>query len=293
MNRLAVALLPIGLGALKPRTFIAVVIVVVNLAIALLSLAAGPALAQVDPWEFEVYPSQTLAKGMIEVESLNGVVPKGHTRGGEGTSSGAFASNLIYRTAVEATYGLTDKLEAAAYLNLARPNGAGSFQYAGSKFRLRGSLFEQGELPADLGWYAELEWHRTPEFDVNQLELELRPIIEKDVGRFSVILNPKFEKAILVGPDRNKGFEFGYLAGLYYRYLRWLSPGLEFYGGIGLIDDNDRLSEQQHYVFPVLWGALPGGFEYSFGPGIGLTRGSDRVLTKFNLELERSVGPVR
>jgi len=40
----------------------------------------------------------------------------------------------------------------------------------------------------------------------------------------------------------------------------------------------------------VLKGAFPGGIEYSLGPGIGLTRGSDRVITKFNLELERFIG---
>jgi len=227
---------------------------------------------------------------MVDTDLLHGFVSKGHHQGDSGTSSGDFASNLMYRTSIEVTYGLTDKLETAAYLNLARPNGEGAFQYAGSKFRLRGSLFEQGELPVDLGWYAELEWHRTPEFDDNQLELELRPIIEKDIGRFSIILNPKVEKAIFVGPNKNKGFEFGYVAGLYYRYLRWLSPGLEFYGGVGLIDDNDPLSKQQHYIFPVLWGEMPGGIEYNFGPGIGLTRGSDRVIAKFNLELEHFVG---
>jgi hypothetical protein len=246
--------------------------------------------AQVDAWEFEVYPAQTEGKGMLEIESLNSVVANGHTQGEEGTSSGDYKSNLMWRTAIELTYGLTDHLEAAAYLDLARPNGDGSFQYAGSKFRLRGSLFEQGEMPADFGWYAELEWHRVPEFDTSQLELELRPIIQKDFGRFTLELNPKFEKSIFVGPDKNKGFEFGYVAGLYYRFERWISPGVEFYGGTGLIDDNDPLNRQQHYIFPVLQGELPGGIEYSLGPGFGLSRGSDRILTKFNLELERFVG---
>ncbi len=231
-------------------------------------LAGGRALAQVDPFEFEVYPYQTLGVGMVELESLNSVVPKGHARGGNGTASGDFKR----------------------YLNLARPNGEGSFQYAGSKYRLRGSLFEQDELPVNLGWYAELEWHRVPEFDGNQLEVELRPIIEKDFGRVEIDLNPKFEKAIFLGPNKNRGFEFGYVAGIYYRAMRWLSPGLEFYGGIGHLDDSDPLRDQQHYIFPILRGELPGGVEYNFGPGFGLTRGSDRIITKFNLELEHFVG---
>jgi len=258
------------------------------MACALVSLARLAA-AQVDPFEFEVYPAQTVGHGMIELESLNSFVVDGHDHGDAGTSSGAYPSNHMYRTAIELTYGLTDKIEAAAYLNLAHPNGA-SFQYAGSKFRLRGSLFEPGQLPVDLGWYVELEWHKTPQFDDSELELELRPIIEKDIGRVEIDLNPLFEKAIFVGPDKNKGFEFGYVAGIYYNLERWLSPGLEFYGGIGLIDDVDPLDEQQHYLFPVLRGELPFGLEYNLGPGIGLTRGSDQVIMKLNIELERFVG---
>ena len=263
-------------------------IVRATLVAASMILCSANARAQVDPFEFEVYPYQTLGKGMAELETLNSFVPSGHNHGDAGTSSGDLPSDKMYRTALEATYGLSEHVEGAAYLQLARPN-AGSFQYAGSKFRLRGSLFEQGELPIDLGWYAELEWHRTPQFDASELEMEFKPIVAKDVGRFEIDLNPIFEKAIFVGPDKNKGFEFGYAAGVYYNYMRQISPGLEFYGGIGLIDDTDPLHEQQHYIFPVLRGALPGGIEYSFGPGIGLTRGSDRVVTKFNLELERFV----
>ena len=263
----------------------------VTLVIVALVALAPPAIAQVDPFEFEVYPYATLGSGVIEIESLNSVVPKGHALGGNGTASGDFASNLMYRTAIEVAYGLTDKLEAAMYLNLARPNGA-SLQYAGSKYRLRGRLFEEGELPIDLGWYVELEWHRIHQFDENELEFEFKPLIEKDFGRFEIDLNPKFEKAIFIGPNKNRGFEFGYASGFYYNYLRWITPGVEFYGGIGLIDNSDPLHQQQHYVFPVLRGEFANGIEYSFGPGIGLTRGSDRVLTKFNLEFERYLGAV-
>jgi hypothetical protein len=246
-------------------------------------------IAQVDPFEFEVYPPQTEGKGVLELESLNGFVPNGHTQGDSGTSSGDFASDKMYRTALELTYGLTEKVEFAAYLNLAHPNGE-SFQYAGSKFRLRGSLFEKGELPVDLGWYVELEWNKTPQFDGSELELELKPIIAKDFGNFEIDLNPKFVKAVFVGPDKNKGFEFGYINGIYYNYRRWLSPGLEFYGGIGFIDDSDPLEEQQHYIFPVIRGKVLDGIYYNFGPGIGLTRGSDQVIMKLNFEFEHFLG---
>lgn len=252
-------------------------------------LFAQRAAAQVDPWEFEVYPYATEGRGLFEVETDNAVVANGHNRGGDGTAAGTFPSQAMWYNQYEFTYGLTDRIEAAAYLNMAQAGGRG-YWYAGSKYRLRGRLFDEGVLPVDLGWYLELEWHKTPQFDDNELELELRPIIEKDIGRLSIILDPTFEKPILVGPNKNEGFEFGYANGIYYRWMRYLSPGVEFYGGVGNIDDNDPLYAQQHYIFPVVWGQLPYGIEYNVGPGFGLTRGSDHVIMKFNVEIERFVG---
>ena len=246
------------------------------------------AAAQVDPWEFEVYPYATEPRGVLEVETDNAVIANGHSRGGIGTAAGTFRSQGMWYNQYEVTYGLTDRVEASAYLLMAQPAGHG-YWYAGSEYRLRGQLFDQEELPVDLGWYAELEWHKTPQFDDADLELELRPIIEKDIGRFSLVANPIFEK-VLAGVGSNQGFEFGYSTGVYYRWMRYLSPGVEFYGGAGLIDDTDPLAQQQHYVFAVLWGELPHGVEYNLGPGFGLTRGSDHVIVKFNLEMERFVG---
>ncbi|MGH7767720.1 MAG: hypothetical protein ACREQP_09725 [Candidatus Binatia bacterium] len=243
--------------------------------------------AQLDPFEFEVYPYKTLGRGMVELESLNSVVVKGHRRGEEGTSKGTLPSQSMWRTAFEAAYGLTDRVEAAAYVNLAKPRG-GDLQYAGSKLRLRGSLFDQGQLPVDLGWYFELAYKRTPKFDDQKLELELRPILQRDFGDFSLMLNPIFEK-ILVGSEAKEGWEFGYAHGVYYRWMRALTPGIEFYGGIGMMNHPEPSKEQQHYIFPVVRGEYH-GIEYSVGPGFGLTRGSDRVIVKFNVGLEKFIG---
>jgi hypothetical protein len=271
----------------------------VNIRLSLISIACllstpllcpGRAAAQIDPWEFEVYPYATESRGMIELESDNAVVANGHSEGGDGTAAGTFRSQGMWYNGMELTYGLTDRIEAAAYLTVSQVAGHGLW-WAGDKVRLRGRLFDEETLPINLGWYVELEWHKTPQFDDADLELELKPIMEKDIGPFSFIANPVFEK-VLDGAGQNQGFEFGYRNGAYYRWKRYLSPGVEFYGGIGLIDDNDPLSEQQHYIFPVAWGELPYGVEYSVGPGFGLTRGSDHVLVKFNIELERFVGAI-
>jgi hypothetical protein len=250
---------------------------------------ATRAAAQVDPWELEVYPYATEARGVAEFETGNAVAAKGHSTGGSGTSSGTFPSEAMWYQQFEIDYGVTDRLEADVMLDMALPRGQG-YWYAGSKYSLRGKLLDEATLPVELGWYAELEWRKTPQFDTNELQVDLRPIIEKDLNRVSIVLNPKFEKAIFLGPNKNKGFEFGYAAGVYLHWLRELSPAVEFYGGIGFIDDSEPLKQQQHYIFPLFWGELPKGVEYSVGPGFGLTPGSDRVLVKLNFGLERFVG---
>jgi hypothetical protein len=243
------------------------------------------AAAQIDPWEFENYPYATLSRGMVELETDNAVVANGHNHGGNGTARGTFPSQGRWYNGNSLNYGLTDRIEVASYLNFTQPRGHG-FWWAGDKLRVRGRLFDEDVLPVNLGWYAEMEWHKTPQFDDADLELELKPIIEKDFGRFALIINPIFEKS-LYGRGHDQGFEFGYRNGAYYRWRRYFSPGVEVYGGIGLINDSNPLRAQQHYVFPVIWGQLPYGIEYNLGPGFGLTRGSDHVLVKFNVEIER------
>jgi len=227
-------------------------IIVIGALLSIVFLRPGRAAAQLDPWEFEVYPYATESRGMLELETDNAVVANGHSEGANGTARGSFRSQGMWYNGNELTYGLSDRIEAAAYLDFAQPSGHG-FWWAGDKLRLRGRLSGEDVLPVNLGWYVELEWHKTPQFDDADLELELKPIIEKDFGRVSLILNPVFEQP-LYGRGHDQGFEFGYRNGAYYRWRRYFSPGLEFYGGVGLIDDNDQLSQQQHYIFPVLWG---------------------------------------
>jgi hypothetical protein len=115
-----------------------------------------PVPAQVDPWEFEVYPYATESRGTIELETDNAVVANGHSEGGNGTAAGTFRSQGMWYNGNELTYGLTDRIEAAAYLDFAQPSGHG-FWWAGDKFRLRGRLFDEDVLPIDLGWYTELK----------------------------------------------------------------------------------------------------------------------------------------
>jgi hypothetical protein len=118
----------------------------------------------------------------------------------------------------------------------------------------------------------------------SDLELEFRPIVSRDLGRFSVDLDPTFELPTV--SEERRTLEFNYAARFYYRLSRTLQPGVEFFGGIGQIRDVDPSAAQEHYVFPMLYGRLFRNFRFGLGPGFGLTRASDPVILKLHVEYE-------
>jgi hypothetical protein len=245
------------------------------LALALVALLAGPARA-LDFFELEVYPATTEGQGVHEIESMTTFVGNGRAPGDDDEDR----RHRLLRTSLEYNYGLTDKIDVAAYVDLQKPNGD-ELEYAGSRFRARGGLWDKGRFLLDLGWYLEAS---VPHDSESDLDLELRPIVSRDIGRFSVDLNPIFELPTVSEERRTLHFE--YAARVYYRLSPYLQPGLEFFGDIGEIRNVEGLRAQEHYVLPVLYTRLGHGFALNVGTAFGLTRASDPVIVKFDVEYE-------
>jgi len=244
----------------------------------LLAVNEAPAWA-LNLFELEVYPYDTTGPGELEVETLNSYVVNGQTA----SEPGRVADQHLWRSSLEVNYGLTDHLEAAGYLDVAR-TGDGNFDYGGARFHSRYRFFEKDEVPVNLGVYVELEFPNR-RFDADNFSTELLLILEKDLGPFTVQLNPIFEKS-WSGESENVGTEFSYAAKVYYRWSSRLKPGIEFYGDIGPLDNPDPASQQKHYVIPVLDVILARQLKLNTGIGFGLTPGSNSCLIKFNLEYE-------
>jgi hypothetical protein len=243
-------------------------------------LGAVRAASAVDFFELEVYPATTEGKGLHELESLNSFVANGRRPSDEELEGEEARRHRLFRTSLEYNYGLTDKIDVAAYVNVQHENGD-ELEYAGSKFRVRGALWDKGRYPVDLGWYVEAEM---PYGEESDLEFEFRPILSRDFGRFSLDLNPIFELPTVTSERRT--LEFDYAARVYYRLSRDWQPGLEFYGGAGQIRRFDPSREQEHYVLPAIYGRVIPGLKFAFGPAFGITRASDPVIVRLNVEYE-------
>ena len=236
--------------------------------------------AGVDPFEFQVYGYQTQGKGNLDPELLSSYIAVGH-KAGDGGSSPTYASQNMMRYALEFEYGLTDKIDFAYYLNLAKAD-AQDIQYAGSKFRFRGRIAEAGELPVEFGWSSEVEWWSS-KFNDDQLEGEFMLYMQKDLGPWTVIVNaPDLEK-VIVGNNKNMVFEIGWRGEVSYQTSERTRVGLQVYGSPGTVNDPTPLAQQQQYVVPTVHTMLFNAFRSSLGLGFGLNEGSDLFFLKANI----------
>ncbi len=235
--------------------------------------------AGIDPFEFQVYGYATKGKGNFDPELLNSYIVSGHKEG-EGGTSPTYASQGMTRTALELEYGITDKIDFAYYLNLAKPDGE-DLQYAGSKFRFRGRLAEAGQLPVDLGWYSEIEWWSST-FNDDQLEAEFMMTIQKDFGDWTFIVNGPDVEKVIVGSNKKAVFEVGWRGEASYQITEHNRFGLQFYGSPGQINNITPIGQQQHYVIPTLHTVLFNAVPTSLGLGFGLTPGADLFFLKAN-----------
>ncbi|PYS68289.1 MAG: hypothetical protein DMF73_17160, partial [Acidobacteria bacterium] len=108
---------------------------------------------------------------------------------------------------------------------------------------------------------------------------EIRPIIDKDLGRWYLSFNPALERA-LTGPGKKKGFEFAPNFKVSYAVTRKVDAGLEYYGALGPISGFDPRREQQHQIFPAIDLNVSPEWEFNFGIGIGLTGSTDHLILK-------------
>ena len=226
---------------------------------------------------FKVYGYGTRKRGEVEFVYFNNYFARSaltQTFFGKAVDrEGHFSHSL------EVEYGFTDRWTVAAYVDFEQPKGEG-FRYTrvrGVFFRYR--FFEKGDRFINTAIY--LEYYLPRKSYKNEEELEIKVILEKDVGPFRIDLNPSFEKA-MSGPEVGEGLKFNYASGIYWSPVQWLRGGMEFYGKLGELSElkGSSMKEGQHWVFPSLKFRFPMHVGLDVGVGFGLTDASDDLIVK-------------
>jgi hypothetical protein len=239
------------------------------LALVLLPAAAGGQ----DNYEIQVYGAALVPPGatMLELHSnftvagerasLNGVRPTAHA---------------LHET-VEVTHGFSDWLEIGVYLFTSARAGDG-WQWVGDHIRPRLSVPARWHWPVGVSLSQEIGYQRRA-FSTDTWTWEIRPIVDRQLGRWYVSLNPAIEQA-LKGASAGAGFSFSPNAQVSVALSRVVTAALEYYGGFGPFNDLAPLDRSEQLVFPALDLNLGPAWECNIGAGIGLTPGTDRLLLK-------------
>jgi hypothetical protein len=185
----------------------------------------------------------------------------------------------LFAHSLELEYGITNNLTVAIYFDFEQPKGQ-DFRWVRTKaVMLYYQLFQKNLLPVDLALYAE---YKLPRKGYKQSEeIEFKVIMEKDIKKHRIILNPTFEKKIS-GEDVTEGVEFILNGAYVYNTNGNFQPRIEYYSKMGGLYDMPSYGEQKNYIFPSfeLFFGKYGQFRWHAGVGFGLTDPADNVIVK-------------
>ncbi len=237
--------------------------------------AAAVARAQ-DNYEIQVYGSDTVDPGHTMVELHSNFT----FQGSKTEVDGMRPTNHQLHETIEITHGFTDWFEVGFYIFTAEQNGYG-IDWVGDHIRPRVRVPKSWHWPVGVSISQEFGYQRT-QFSPDTWTYELRPIVDKQMGRWYLAFNPAFDKSFH-GPSENQGFTFSPNFKVSYDITKKIAGGVEYYGSLGPVTGFDPVAQQQQQIIPAIDLNLSEKWEFNFGVGVGVTRSTDHMLAKMIL----------
>jgi len=238
-------------------------------------VALIPAFAQ-DNYEIQVYGSETVDPGATMVE-----LHSNYTFEGSKTKEGSVVpTNHALHETVEITHGWTPWFETGFYIFTSAGAGNG-WEWVGDHIRPRVRVPEKWHWPVGVSLSSEFGWVR-PKYAGDTWTLEIRPIIDKKIGKTYLSFNPTVDRSF-AGVSEKQGFEFSPNFKYSYDVVPQVSLGVEYYGELGPINNFDPIAEQEQQIMPAIDLNVSPKWELNFGLGVGVTRSTDHMLFKFIL----------
>jgi hypothetical protein len=239
----------------------------------LFALVMVPRATAQDNYEIQVYGSDTVAPGhtMFELHS-NFTID-----GSKTFANGLFPTNHAEHETLEITHGFTSWFEVGFYVFTSIHNGQG-WDWVGDHIRPRVRVPESWHWPVGVSVSTEIGYQRR-QFSPDTWTQEIRPIIDKQLGKWYFAFNPSLELSYH-GENAFKapGFSPNFTVG--YDFTKKINGAIEYYGALGPITGFDPVSMQEHQIFPAINLNLSPKWEINMGLGVGLTGATDHLIAK-------------
>ncbi len=248
-----------------------------SIALFLLFYAALPLRASAqDNYEIQVYAYDTVERGHTMIELHSNFT----FQGSKTPQDGLLPTNHQLHETIEITHGFTDWFETGFYIFTSERNGQG-IQWVGDHIRPRVRIPKKWNWRVGLSLSNEIGYQRR-KFSTDTWTWEMRPIIDKQSGRWYWSFNPSFDKSFH-GESVRQGFVFSPNVKFSYDFTRKISGGIEYYGAVGPATDFLPTGRQQHQIFPTIDLNLSPNWEVNFGLGVGVTHSTDHLIAKMIL----------
>lgn len=250
-------------------------------------VAAGLAIAGCTPsrvwaqdnYEIQVYGSETVKpkNTMVELHSNYTWSGSKAVAGSRYAEDGTFPTNHAEHETIEITQGLTRWSELGFYIFTSVSSATG-YQWVGDHLRPRVRVPDSWHWPVGASLSLEAGYQRA-RFSPDSWTLEIRPILDKQIGRWYLAFNPTFDKSFH-GPAQKEGLGFSPNVKVGYDFTKKINAGLEYYAAYGVPGNFDSLHNQQQQFFPSVDLNVSPKWEINFGVGIGPTAATDRWIVK-------------
>jgi len=231
-----------------------------------------------DNYEIQVYGSEATPKNVTMVEIHSNFTVDGQKQ----VVNGVAPSNHALHETLEITHGFTDWFEIGFYVFTSIQAGDGrndgGWSWVGDHIRPRLTAPESWHLPVGLSVAQEIGYQRR-KFAEDSWNYELRPIIDKKLGRWYFSFNPTFDRA-LHGLNTGRGWEFSPNVKVGFDFTKKITGGFEYYGALGPVSNFDPISHQSQQIFPTIDLDLSPNWEFNFGAGVDVTNSADHLIVK-------------
>jgi hypothetical protein len=250
----------------------------VGILLAMLCVGAGRARAQ-DNYEIQVYGADTVAPKTTMLELHSNFTADGSKPllGSQYAADRQYPTNHVEHETVEITQGITNWSEVGFYIFTAARDGQG-WQWVGDHIRPRVRVPDSWHWPVGVSLSTEIGYQRR-QFSTDTWTWEIRPIVDKQAGRWYWAVNPALERSFH-GQSVPDGVEFSPDAKISFDFNKYVSGGLEYYGAFGQLGDFASLHDQQQQFFPAVDLNVSPNWEINFGVGVGVTASSDHLIVK-------------
>lgn len=233
-----------------------------------------------DNYEIQVYGSDTVAPRttMVELHSNFTVDGSKAVFGSRFAADGTYPTNHAEHETVEITQGVTKWSEVGFYIFTSAAADGQGWQWVGDHIRPRVRAPDSWHLPVGLSISNEIGYQRA-RFSPDSWTWEIRPIIDKQVGRWYLAFNPTFDRSFH-GPSVHEGLTFSPNVKAGYDITKKVNAGIEYYADYGDVRDAAGLHDQQQQFFAATDLNVSPKWEFNFGIGVGTTASTDHLIVK-------------